>query len=205
MQERTVFLVEMAEMEHQVNIFFQIFLLKNINSYSNFIPGEKGEKGEQGPKGEKGLPGNRTFSALSIQSWSTTLTVKHILGLTGPRGKLGKAGIDGTPGQPGISARNCSVNGTNKLLIPPAIVGIKIQIKNFTLWRLRMDSFPENWKFCTIIGSEPAYYSRNVSAEENIPLKIKCLSTGVPQPVNSWRRIEEGEQVPIPQGQWGGR
>lgn len=49
-------------------------------------------------------------------------------GLPGKQGKPGNPGLDGIPGTPGITAKNCSVNGTHKLLTPPSIVGIRNEL-----------------------------------------------------------------------------
>ncbi|XP_065200917.1 uncharacterized protein LOC135831949 [Planococcus citri] len=146
------------------------------------VPGRNGKDGTPGQKGEAGKDGypgtngrNGVNGEKGAKGDSGVKGEKGEQGLGGQRGRTGNPGKDGTPGLPGISAKNCSFNGSSQVLFPPTIVG----------------------------ESQPSFANKNISIDEKQNLKLMCTTTGHPQPLITWRRIDEdGNLVPVMEGQW---
>ncbi|EFN84578.1 Gliomedin [Harpegnathos saltator] len=132
------------------------------------LDGVPGSNGKPGVNGSPGLPGRNGTDGRPGQMGLQGPPGQR--GDQGPQGRTGPPGRDGEPGVQAWKVNNNDYVNVNDVLIPPSIVEI----------------------------TPPLNASDVISVQEGSNVRLRCASSGKPQPVIQWSRI--GSVIPM--GAW---
>ncbi|XP_015431074.1 PREDICTED: uncharacterized protein LOC107187475 [Dufourea novaeangliae] len=165
-------------------------------------PGPRGPKGDVGPPGidgRDGVPGEPGLDGIPGRSGLDGFPgINGKPGLNGSPGRPGRNGTDGRPGQIGPQG----LPGLRGEMGPPGTPGLSGQDgrPGITAWKVNMNDYNVNDLLIPPSILEATMNStRSISVYEGTNVRLKCASSGKPQPVVQWFRTD-GSVIPI--GSW---
>ena len=170
-------------------------------------PGPRGTKGDVGPPGfdgRDGVPGEPGLDGIPGRSGLDGLPgINGKPGVNGSPGRPGRNGTDGRPGQMGPQGPP----GPRGEMGPAGKQGLSGQDgrPGITAWKMNMNDYNVHDLLIppTILDDRMSPATLNsteiISVHEGTNVRLKCASSGKPQPVIQWSRVD-GAVIPI--GSW---
>ena len=170
-------------------------------------PGPRGAKGDVGPPGfdgRDGVPGEPGLDGIPGRSGLDGLPgINGKPGVNGSPGRPGRNGTDGRPGQMGPQGPP----GPRGEMGPSGKQGLSGQDgrPGITAWKMNMNDYNVHDLLIppTILDDRMSPATLNsteiISVHEGTNVRLKCASSGKPQPVIQWSRVD-GAVIPV--GSW---